>query len=499
MTAAVRGTGPGNPATVAARGAVSGAAGESPGPPRSPLGRRILLIAVFLLALANGVAALRTVGRWHLPPVPGDGQDYDNIALNLVRARGFGQFWDDPEWRAPYLEHNEAGIYDGILARSGPYSPTAYRPPVLPAALAATYALFGRSFLVWGLIHALIAAAALTIAAHLALRLGGLVPALILLAMALWDRSLMYFLFACPMLTEGWSCLAVGLFTVALARIGRRGAPRDFVLGGAALGLLVLVRGIFVMWYPFAALGILALALWQTRPAQGGRRTTALALCSLFLAGALLVPMPWWIRNCAVTGKLMPLGTQGGINLPIGYSDSALASGGVWTPDAARRFWAEHATPITELEDIRGETAKAEVGQRAALAWARSNLAAPPAADGAEGAGPLERSLERPTSGAAGPVRAGGAPLGPARGARVARPVGRARPEHAGRDANLRGRRPVPGPRQAAALRPRRIGPVADSRARRRTGEEGRFAPSRLSRARAPAREELHWFVLSPS
>ena len=71
----------------------------------------------------------------------------------------------------------------------------------------------------------------------------------------------------------------------------------------------------------------------------------------------------------------MPLGTQGGINLPIGYSDSALASGGVWTPDAARRFWAEHATPITELEDIRGETAKAEVGQRAALAWARSNLA----------------------------------------------------------------------------------------------------------------------------
>jgi hypothetical protein len=75
----------------------------------------------------------------------------------------------------------------------------------------------------------------------------------------------------------------------------------------------------------------------------------------------------------------MPLGTQGGINLPIGYSDSALVSGGIWTPDAARRFWAEHATPITERDDIRGETAKAEVGQRAALAWALSNLARLPA------------------------------------------------------------------------------------------------------------------------
>ena len=188
MTAAVRGTGPGNPATVAARGAVSGAAGESPGPPRSPLGRRILLIAVFLLALANGVAALRTVGRWHLPPVPGDGQDYDNIALNLVRARGFGQFWDDPEWRLPTWSTTRRGSTTGSWRGAAPI------PDSLPAARSSRGA--GRNLRSLraelpglGLIHALIAAAALTIAAHLALRLGGLVPALILLAMALWDRS----------------------------------------------------------------------------------------------------------------------------------------------------------------------------------------------------------------------------------------------------------------------------------------------------------------------
>ena len=46
------------------------------------------------------------------PPIPGDGQDYDNIALQILRGRGVAVDFRDEEWRRPYERSNDDGRYD---------------------------------------------------------------------------------------------------------------------------------------------------------------------------------------------------------------------------------------------------------------------------------------------------------------------------------------------------------------------------------------------------
>ncbi|MGZ7039358.1 MAG: hypothetical protein ACXVJO_14380, partial [Thermoanaerobaculia bacterium] len=94
---------------------------------RSFLPRPVFLAAVFaafsiLFLVASRIAA-GTDGT--LPPPPGDTQDYDNIALQILRGRGFAIDYTDPEWKEPYRRHNEDGTYDEILSRTEPFHLTA--------------------------------------------------------------------------------------------------------------------------------------------------------------------------------------------------------------------------------------------------------------------------------------------------------------------------------------------------------------------------------------
>lgn len=54
---------------------------------------------------------------------------------------------------------------------------------------------------------------------------------------------------------------------------------------------------------------------------------------------------PWWVRNIAVSGRFLPLGTQGGFNLPDQYGDVPLVSGS-WTGMGMAVAW----TPLTVKE-----------------------------------------------------------------------------------------------------------------------------------------------------
>lgn len=329
-------------------------------------GARWLFLLVFGSAMIVNVATLRFIGQWSDPPIPGDTQDYDNLALNLLHARGFGFFWSDPEWRSVYEAHNDADLYEGILLRSGEFVPTAYRPPFLPLAIAATYALSGRSFLVWGLVNCTLVAAAVALAARLALHLAGPLPALLTAVLGLVDSNLRNHAVASPYLAEGLSALLVMLFAWSLVRLVESRTPARAAAAGAALGLLVLARGIFVFWYPPALLFV-AWAILRKRGAVSSIRS--LAALATFLAVALAIPAPWWARNCAVLGRFMPLGTQGGVNLPLGYSDIALASGGVWRPEGAAAFWAPFEPGFAALPPLQAERERAIVGQRQAAEW----------------------------------------------------------------------------------------------------------------------------------
>ena len=305
---------------------------------------RLALVVAFVATF--GIFAERVSGPGlHDPPPGGDERDYEALAFNLWKGRGFGYYWNDPEWRAPYLaDPSTAGA---VPEGESGYNPTAYRPPAFPFLWAITYATVGRDFGAIRFVNAALMAAATTCAAAIAMTMGGLAAALVtaIVLVLIPDLSL----FAHERLTEALATFLVSL----LAWLWTSASTREPSVGralasGAVLGLLILARSIFVIWLP------IALLMPSKRPSPGGtRRSVAAAYC---LAACLLVAGPWWIRNIAVTGAFMPMGTQGSINLPAGFSQRALDNEGRWrsnSGDGAQEIEASGVNPFSIDYEVR--------------------------------------------------------------------------------------------------------------------------------------------------
>ena len=279
----------------------------------------IAVAAVFLLISASLIIPMVKSGVINRPPHIGDGVDYDSIALNLARGRGFGYFWDDPEWRKPYVVHNKRGIYDRYLVRKGKFQVTAFRPPAYPVILSVIYRIFGRKFFMWRVLNSFIIAAAILISIILAFRLGGLGAAIFTLLLSLTDERVHFF--SERYLTEGMACFGVILLVFIFFSLLKNKKMCLFFLAGMTFGYLVVLRNIFVLWYPFVVVIVLGLfdGVWKTY----FQRKNSLA-CLLFLVGALILPLPWWVRNCIALKSFMPFGTQAGVTLFQGYNDSVL-------------------------------------------------------------------------------------------------------------------------------------------------------------------------------
>jgi hypothetical protein len=98
------------------------------------------------------------------------------------------------------------------------------------------------------------------------------------------------------------------------------------VVTGAALGLLILSRSMFVFWLPLAAI------MPAGSPVPGGPTRSRIRASSVL--ACLIVVAPWWARNIAITGAFLPTGSQGHINLPAGFSQRALDNEGRWRSNA---------------------------------------------------------------------------------------------------------------------------------------------------------------------
>src|SRR5262249_34477545 len=175
-----------------------------------------LVLVVFLVSLGTCLWPALSRGTLDTPPEYGDGQDYDMIAFTLSRGLGFGYFWDDSDWREPYVRDNTNGKWNIILQRSGAYRPTAYRPPALPVTLSLIYRTFGRDFRVWRILEALLVAGAITLGALLSWRIGGLLAAVAMVAFALKDDLLISI--STMYLTEGMAVLGVVLLAWSLVQ-----------------------------------------------------------------------------------------------------------------------------------------------------------------------------------------------------------------------------------------------------------------------------------------
>ena len=320
--------------------------------------RRVVFAAIFLTSFGIYVMRASTSGALREPPETGDGHDYDAIAFNVWQGRGFGYQWSDEDWRKPY-----EGIprYRLLLTRQSEFYPTTYRPPAMPFLLSAVYAITGRSFTAWRVVNCGIMAGAVTTAAIISAQFAGIPAAVITAAILLQSRELTRY--SGMFMTEPLATLMLALLAWTWVRNARDGwTTRRAIVSGIAMGGLLAARTIFILTTPILLilpgrdLSFGSKLAWKTK-----------AIC---LAVAIVVISPWWIRNIVVLDAFMPLGTQGGINLPMGFGPRALRSQGIWASNPGDG-WPEIAA--LKLDIVTSEVMLAKHRQKLTLNWMMEN------------------------------------------------------------------------------------------------------------------------------
>lgn len=252
----------------------------------------------------------------------GDEPDYDSIAWELSQGRGFSVNYLDPEFRRPYEAAAASPLYRLESRRQGV---TTYRPPLFPWAVAAGNVLFGRQFWAMRVLNAaamglccglLCAAISRSFCTRAALAAG-------LIFVVLDSRTRLY---ASAFLTESLAALGVALLAVVLVHgVGRR--VWQTALAGLVTGFMILTRPMFILWLPWLV-AIIVLTVRRKEAAATWIRATQHGLA--YLAIALLVLLPWGIRNCVTLQRFMPLGSQAAIELSAAWGDGAWAHRGEW-------------------------------------------------------------------------------------------------------------------------------------------------------------------------
>ena len=281
--------------------------------------RKLTFLVIFLVAFGVITVRIVRIGGLNRPPIGGDERDYEALAFNIWKGRGFGFFWSDPEWQAPYLRGPAtARAVEGLA--SG-YYPTTYRPPAFPTLWALTHAVMGRNFGAIRILNAALMAGAVALAALVALEFAGIPAAVLTMVMLLLSPDVT--LFARERQAEALATFFVSLLTwIWVSKSGGPPSLRAAAVSGAVLGLLILSRSNFVFFLPLAVL----IPVWASARGSPGRWIVS-ACCVL---ACLLVVAPWWTRNIVVTGAFLPTGSQGHINLPAGFSQRALDNEGRW-------------------------------------------------------------------------------------------------------------------------------------------------------------------------
>lgn len=202
------------------------------------------------------------------------------------------------------------GYPESMFAPGGGAS--ALRAPLYPYLLGAVYAVVGDSVdagRVFGALLGVVTVALIGLVAH---QLWGRRPALVAMAIAAVYPPLV--LVSATLVTESVALpLMLGAFAATLAHRDRPAGLRWPLIAGLLLGLGVLAR-------PAAGVLVLpvALALWGARVQP--RRWTAPVTTVLV---AVIVLVPWAVRNTLELDAFVPVGTVGGYLVAGTYNDVA--------------------------------------------------------------------------------------------------------------------------------------------------------------------------------
>lgn len=272
-----------------------GRAAREPGAAPSRRRRGWLRLAVVVLIAAGLALRLGYVAATPDYRIAHDARDYDVHATSVARGEGFSD----------------------RLARR----PTAFRPPGFPYLLGGVYKLadverspVAERIETARLAQALIGTVVVALTGILAAQLWGWGAGLVALALAA-----LYL----PLILVGGAIMSEPLFVALMlaalvTAVHHRRSPHRYrwaLVAGVTAGLAALTRANgLVLLLPLAA------AVWDSRPRLSLR---ALAPPAALVATALLVIMPWTIRNAVELESFVPVSTQLGSALAGTYNDAA--------------------------------------------------------------------------------------------------------------------------------------------------------------------------------
>lgn len=263
---------------------------------RSPLTRLFLL--ALLLRLVPVILAIR------LPIGLDDMFQYDMLARSLAAGEGFRWYAQaDLDLIRSYIDLNfVAGDYDprGVL--------TSFRAPGYPAFLALIYLVSGLQwrFFAARLAQAVLGAALAPLTYAIARRVFpehektanwagvamAVYPMLVIYPLALATETLFI-----PLVTAG---------LLALLLAAEKGQARYFLLAGALFGYAILTRSVI-----FAFVGLaFPWILFATKERRGAL---------IFLLAALILVLPWTVRNTLLYDRFTFVENSLGYNLHMGY------------------------------------------------------------------------------------------------------------------------------------------------------------------------------------
>jgi 4-amino-4-deoxy-L-arabinose transferase-like glycosyltransferase len=259
---------------------------------------RVSWVGLAAVALVLAALGLR-LAYVHATPgyvLRNDAYDYDTHARSIAEGHGYSKT----------LAHGR---------------PTAFRPPGYPYFLGGVYKVFGvaqasdhRRLHVARVAQALVGTAIVVLVGVLAAQLWGWGLGLVALAL-----SAVYV----PLITVGGAVMSEPLFDVFMlgalvAAVAHRRSPhrsRWALVAGLLAGLAILTRAnATVLLLP------LAWALWDGRP---WRSRTALGPPVVLVVVAVLMVVPWTIRNAVELHAFVPVSTQLGSALAGTYNDQA--------------------------------------------------------------------------------------------------------------------------------------------------------------------------------
>ncbi|MBL8812260.1 MAG: hypothetical protein JNM43_18995 [Planctomycetaceae bacterium] len=310
------------------------------------------------------------------PPAPsGDEPSYDAIAWQLSHGNGFREDFHDAQFQKPYLRVSTADEAKKFFDSTTPGTVT-YRPPLFPSLIALTNIAADRQFWLVRIINITFISIAVGLTVFIASREAGFAGASAAFGtMVLLDVRTR--LFARTILTEPLSLCLVTLLTVLLLT-RRSAAPKSSIWFlssiGLCLGLMLWTRSSFALWLPGVLLfAPILLPRTESSDIAVHSRGIWIRYRSMFIALSLavIIFLPWMVRNCMVLQHIMPLGTQGLMELPAGFSDEAVQRGGVWFHLSSTGFFQKVDKP--EMSTLERELARADFSASEAERWIKNH------------------------------------------------------------------------------------------------------------------------------